>query len=240
MKKKLEKFVKFIEKIKGNFDKKAIFFFGFYFVFFLGIILFIRFSPVVSVSSDRYENSIPEFFTFKVLINNNYHYKYTITLDDYKYEYEGDKNKELELFKYDNIDYFNNNNTFYRKDSSWEKVDNPYRFSKFLISKNIINLINESYYEESVMNDDYTAHHTLAISSNTLNKMLDNVDTDIEEVPNKIVVYSDKKGEIEKISYDLDSYCKYIDGCQNTLKIDLEYSNVGNIKEIKNPVNSNN
>jgi len=52
------------------------------------------------------------------------------------------------------------------------------------------------------------------------------------------VVYSDKKGEIAKISYDLDSYCKYIDGCQNTLKIDLEYSNVGNIKDIKNPVNS--
>ena len=79
--------------------------------------------------------------------------------------------------------------------------------------------------------------YDLSITSDTINKIIDNKDTDTEEVPNKIIVYADENGEIYKISYNLDSYCKIIEGCQNTLKIDLEYSNVGNVKEIKNPIN---
>lgn len=226
-----------IKELKKTNMGKSILFFGFYFVFFILIIIFIKTAPRNIISPDEYEKSRPTTFDFSVLTDSNYHFKYTIYLDDYKYFYEGDKLNELELFNYNNSDYFNNNDTFYRKDSSWIKVDNPYRFNKLLKNKNIENLIKSSYYVDAKIEENDIASYELSISSNTINKVIDNKDTDIEENPNMIIVYASKEGKINKISYKLDSYCKSIEGCQNTLIIDLEYSNVGNIKEIKNPIN---
>ncbi len=240
MKKKFEKGLKFIDDLKENANAKTILFFGFYFIFFLVLVLLVRFAPKHIINPDQYEKSKPLYFSSEVLKNNNYHFKYIVYLDEYTYEYEGDKFNELELFEYNNSSYFNNNNTFYKKGESWEKVDNPYRFNKFFSGKSISDLINNSYYQKSTRNEDNTSYHELDISSNTINKILDNKDSDVDEVPNKIIIYADSDGELDKISFNLDSYCKVIDGCQNTLKIDLEYSNAGKIQDIKNPISSEN
>ena len=115
MKKKFEKGLKFIDDLKENANAKTILFFGFYFIFFLVLVLLVRFAPKHIINPDQYEKSKPLYFSSEVLKNNNYHFKYIVYLDEYTYEYEGDKFNELELFEYNNSSYFNNNNTFYKK-----------------------------------------------------------------------------------------------------------------------------
>jgi hypothetical protein len=96
MKKIIEKGLKVFDNLKNNVNSKMIMFFCFYLVFFVVLILIVRYSPKKNASPEQYEGSRPTFFTFSVLDNNNYHFKFTINLDEYKYEYEGDKYNELE------------------------------------------------------------------------------------------------------------------------------------------------
>ena len=71
------------------------------------------------------------------------------------------------------------------------------------------------------------------MSSNTVNKIVYNTDTDYDEAPNKINVIIDKSSL--DITYYYDSFCKMSGKC-SSLEIETYYEMFNGVKEIENPI----
>lgn len=238
MKKRIKSIIDRIDEIKKQKNGKAILFFGFYFVFFLVIILCVRYAPRNATRESEYEGSSPKDFSYAVLNSKNYNFNININIDDNNYSYVGEKYGDLELFEFNGKKYYRNEKDYYVFDNTWTKTDNPYKEFNFIDNFNIINFINSSYYESSTNYGDGRGLYKMLLSTNTINKLIDNKDTDIDELPNKIDISIDKDKNIEKIEFYLDSYCVNNGKCTKSMKIEINYSNYGKIKDIKNPINS--
>lgn len=237
MKKKIN-IIEKIKEIKKQKNGKAILFFGFYFVFFLILILFVRFAPRHPIGKSNYENGTPIYFSYGVLNSKNYNFNISVNIDDNNNSYVGEKNGDIESFEFNSKKYYRNNDDYYELNDKWGKVDNPYVGYSFIDGQNIIKLVNSSYYESGTTYGDGRGLYKMLLSTNTIYKVLENKDTDIDETPNKIEISTDANKNIEKIVIYLDSYCVNKGICNKSMKIELIYSNYGNIPEITNPINS--
>ena len=215
----MKKVIEFLKELRKKPYGKGVFFFGFYLIFF--IVVFIMLNVGGNINLDKKESS----FNSK-LEKYNYSFEYRIILDNNTYSYIGTKNNNIFNYTYDGKDYYSDGEKSYLKEDSKE-VENPIKFSK-LFDENIINLIiNSSYIESNTRYASREVVYNLLISSNTLSKLLDNKDIDVDEVPNKIKI-SINNGFINEINYDLDSYCKINDTC-SSLNITINYKEFNEI-----------
>ena len=76
------------------------------------------------------------------------------------------------------------------------------------------------------------------ISSNTLNSILYGMNTDYDEVPNEVIIYTDVTRNVNKITFNLDSLCRNNKICNYGLKINLEYDMFGEVEGIINPMDN--
>lgn len=233
----MKKIFEHIKELKSSSIGKAILFFGFYFIFFFIIAIVARLGGGSYTSSDDYEKSSSFVFSYGNFAYKNFKFTYNIYLDDSTYAYTGSKNDDIESFKYNDKEYYFEEN-YYVKNNSWEKCDNPYKFNLFLDVDSIISIIGSSYLESKTSYESGKIAYNFFISSNTLNKLLENKDTDFEEEPNKIVVSQNENNDIEKITYYLNSYCTLNKLCDKSLKIEAFYEDYGKIKDIDIPIDS--
>ena len=212
---KFKEFIKLINDLKKTSKGRAILFFGGYFIFFLVLIIVVRISGTNNISSsDDYEKGTP--FQFKVnnIVNNNYAFNYKVNLDGVVYNYVGE-----------------NNNS-----GLWVKCDSPYIYSYFFDILNIKNIFEKATYVSKTEYDSGKTSYNFLISSNTLNSMIDNMFTDIEEEPNEIVINTDEDNYVNEIKFKLDSYCINNNSCSKNLDIELYYDSYGQIEEFKSPL----
>ena len=169
---------------------------------------------------------------------DNYSYSYDILLDDKEYKYTGKRDNHDELFTYNDKEYYKNFDNYFVNNGVWVKSENPFIFSDFLYSDSMVELIKSSFYESKTVYEDGRTTYNLLISSNTINKVLHNVDSDFEENPNKLLLTLDDNGSIKEITMELNSYCTLNKKCQKSLKMTLKYDNYTKIDKIKSPINS--
>ena len=213
----MKQVIEYLKELKKKPYGKSVMFFGFYLILF--IIIFI----IISVGGKNKYNEVEEIsgINTKYIQTYNYEFEYNVVLDNVTYTYVGTKNNKVFNYTYNSKEYYTDGEKTYIKEDSSE-VENPIKFSKFL-GERVINAITESAYIESK-----TAHsngdidYNLLISSNTLYKLLDDKDTDYEEVPNKVNVSISNKNFINEIDYDLNSYCVMNDLCKS-LNITIKY-----------------
>lgn len=228
---------KLIEKIKEIYKLprgKAILFFGFYLIFFAILIIFIRLNSGKEITG-KYEEGTKYSFDVSSITANNYHFKYNVFVDDKENIFEGDKLKEEELFKFNNKEYYKKENKFYIKEEEWKETSNPYIFKEFLDSEILEEIVSNSYLEYETNYQSGQTKYNFLVSSNTLNELINNENTDIEEMPNTIIISVDEEDNISSIVYHLNSYCLNRKNCKKSLKIELEFENIGEIKKIKSP-----
>ena len=236
----MKKGIEIIKELKKTSKGKAILFFGGYLIFFIVVILFVKFSSRSTTLPSDYEKgkSSGKEISIDKLVENNYLFTYKIVLDGKEYIYNGKRNKDIELFQFNNKTYYKNEDTYFSKNNElWVKVDNPYVFGDFIDSGKIIPIIEMASLESKTTYEDGRSSINMLISTNTLNQKLNNIDSDFFEEPNKITLIANKNNEIDEINYDLSSYCTLNKLCQNSLKITLNYEMYGEIKNIENPVN---
>lgn len=236
----MKKGIEIIKELKKTSKGKAILFFGGYLIFFIVVILFVKFSTRSTTLPSDYEKgkSSGKEISIDKLVENNYLFTYKIVLDGKEYIYNGKRNKDIELFQFNNKTYYKNEDTYFSKNNElWVKVDNPYVFGDFIDSGKIIPIIEMASLESKTTYEDGRSSINMLISTNTLNQKLNNIDSDFFEEPNKITLIANKNNEIDEINYDLSSYCTLNKLCQNSLKITLNYEMYGEIKNIENPVN---
>ena len=208
----------FLKELRKKSYGKSIFFFGFYFIFFIVIFLMIFLGGNKEGEEEKETNDV----IYRNPIIYNYSFNYKVTLDDKTYEYIGNKKNSIFEYKYNNNEYYTEDKKSYIKDSEWKEIENPIKIYEFLEEQNINKILQMAYLESKTTYDNGDVSYNLLVSSNTLNLLVYGEKTDIEEVPNKIVVSMNKNKYINSISYNLDNYCKNSDIC-NKLNIIIEY-----------------
>lgn len=229
--------VKQIKEIIKDPKKKAILFFGFYFVFFLVIILLLRFGDRSITRASDYEKGVSLTFDIQNIMENNYLYGYTITLDGVKFEYYGEKNGNVEYFEFAGKAYYTDGDKFYVKDTQWLECESPYLFSDFLDTRKLYTLLEESYFESKTTYQSGKNNFNFLISTNTINQLLSNIDSDFLEEPNQIILIANEDKIIDEVTLNLDSYCTLNNLCTKSLKINLQYDRFGEISNIEYPIN---
>lgn len=226
-----------IKELKKTEKGKAVLFFAGYLIFFIALALFMLFSSKNTTRPSDYERSRRDDISMDKLNNENYLFTYKINLDGNEYIYNGKRNKSVELFQFNNKNYYKNGDSYYVKnDELWIKSDNPYLFNDFIDSSKLSSILELSMLDSKTSYEDGRNAFNLLISTNTINQKFNSVDSDFLEEPNKITITSNSDSEVSEIKYDLSSYCTLNELCQRSLNITLTYDMYGEIKEIENPV----
>ena len=224
----MKKYLEYFKELKKKPYGKAVFFFGFYLIFFVIIALLARSTGLNPIKADDFEKGNSKTVSVKSLEKMNYTFDYEIVLDGNTNTFNIRKDDDYK-YKYNEKDYYQSNLKTFVKDDTWVPIDSPIKFNKLIEAKVIDVIIKSSYIESKTTYDNGNTTYNLLISSNTLNKLLDNKDTDVEEVPNKIIVTMDKYNCVNEIKYNLDSYCKENNLCTNKLSINVKYKDFNNV-----------
>lgn len=237
----LKSFIELVKKLKKTERGKAILFLGFYFIFFLVLIIFIRISASNPKTPIDYELTAPEtsFYTYDKILDGNYDFTYTINIDNNVFVYSGEKFGDIELFSLNGVNYFYDGVDYYTLDSNniWVEATNPYTYSDFINFTRLGEVIADATYISKTEFGDGSALFNYLVSSNSIVKVIEDVDTDIEEIPNSVVfTASGDDLHLEKIELDLSSYGKFKGVCIDSFKITLEYLDFNGNKESINPL----
>lgn len=215
----MKKVFEFLKELRKKPYGKSVFFFSFYFIFFVVIFLILFLGGNKDIEEEKETNGV----IYRNPVIYNYSFNYKVTLDNNVYEYIGNKKSSIIEYKYNNNEYYNEGNKSYIKNEEWKEVENPIKVADYLSEQVINKILQSAYLESKTTYDNGDVAYNLLISSNTINSLVYGENTDIEETPNKIIVSLNKNKFINSISYNLDSYCKNSDICNN-LNIIIEYN----------------
>ena len=222
----MKKVMEFLKELKKKPYGKSVFFFGFYLIFFIIIFVVLTIAGNRNISKSTENKSLVN-ITF--LSRNRYSFNYEINIDNNTNTYSINKDKNEYKYKYNEKDYYQENLETFVKDEDWIHTDSPIKFNKLIEAKYINTIINDSYMESKTTYDNGDITYNLLVSSNTLNKILDGKDTDIDEKPNRITISMDKRNGVNDIKYNLDSYCKVNNICTNNMTIFVKYGEYNNV-----------
>lgn len=223
----------FISEIKKDPRKKALAFFAFYFVFFLILVITIRLgNTTTNMKSEETQN-----YSLKEITNGNYHFVYTINIDNKKFTYDGDKLNSKEKFIYTNEEikeeFYRNNDLFLvNNNNEWIKTENPYVMKEFLNIEQIKTFLSSATYIGKTDYESGKITYHYQISTNTINKLLENINSDIDDIPNEISISTDNN-DVNEINYTLNSYAKTKG--YNLCNISMTYTRFNEIKDIIQP-----
>lgn len=232
----MKNFIDNIKEFKKTKNGAPILFFGFYLLFFVVVILLIRLGGDKKFMTKEYERGKATQFNTSLLLNKNYYFDYKITLDGVVYDYYGKRFQDTESFKFNNNEYYRNNNDFFVNNGTWVKCDNPYLLYELIDVDNMSKILNSSTFSTKDIGEDGKSNYRYLVSTNTINKIIYNVDSDFDEVPNDIDILLDNNSGTNTIKFKYDSFCKLNNICNNSLTIEANYEMFNSVKEIGNPV----
>ena len=231
MNKMIEKYKEIKNMPKGN----AYLFFGFYFIFFLIIILILSLSPKTeSVPAKDAEEEL-SYLELGDITNNIYQFQYIVVLDGVEKKYTGKRNQDKELFTYQNKNYYFDGEYYYVKnDNEWSKTENPYLYNHFRNITKISKFLEESYVESETVYKSGKEAIRFFLDTNTIYQTLYDRNTDFDDNGNTVVVNT-VDDEVQSIVFQLDSFCKSNSSCKKSLKLEIQFENIGEVEEIKKP-----
>lgn len=237
MAKKESNLLRTVKELRKTERGKAILFLGIYFIFFFFLFIFINFGGKNRTFPDDYEATTSDTYLVDRILNGNYFFDYTIYIDGVSVIYKGKKNRDKELFTFNgNNYYYDGDSYFINSNDQWILTTDPYIFKDFIDFERLGEVIVDATYISKTEFDNGETLFNYQVSSNSLIKRLENIDTDISEVPNTVVFISSKEGEVYRAQLDFSSYGKYKGICNDSFNIVLEYSDFGNNTEIDNPL----
>lgn len=226
-----------LKEIRNSPKGGAIFFFGFYFFFFVLVFLLMNVGQRKPLLLKNYDDNKKNSFNVGYLTNKNYNFTYNIYLDNILYQYVGKQNGDKVLFDFNGKNYYVEDNNYYvYENGMWTNTDNPYVVdSSFFDVDKLVDLITLSSFEAKTEYESGKVVYNFLISSNTINQYMYNIDSDFLENPNKLIV-SVENNSVNNIVFYLDSFCTLNNICRESLKVELDYNNYGEIEEINNPI----
>lgn len=233
MKNVIENIKEISKKPNGN----AIMFFGFYLVFFIILFLVIKGTGNRDRLLQEYEKGDTSLSNFNGILSKNYMFDYKVNIDGVTYDYYGKRNEDVYSFKFNGNDYYIGNDVVLVNKGTWLRCDNPFISVISINEDNFMDIINSASYDSKTEYEDGRVNYNLLISTNTLNKIINNRDTDYDEVPNSLIISTDKDNKVNKIELKLNKfYCEDSMACNNSIDLEVSFDMFGSVGEIDNPV----
>lgn len=235
----MKNFVDYIKEIRKTDRGRAILFFIIFFFFFLFLGIYARANgthPAEENVNDNYSHDV----SIDELLDNNFSYVYEVEVDDKVYTINGKINENVEEFDFSDgnssVKYYRSGENYYVNNNDvWEKGNVPLEVSKFFKTKKLNTIIKKASYDSRTEYKSGKIKYSLFVSSNTVNKILDDKDTDFDDDPNEINI-SVKDNAIDEVSLNLDSYGLNNSISSKNLSITMKYSDIGKVGVIKNPL----
>ncbi len=223
----MKKLLQLIKELKKTPRGRGILFFAFYFVFFLLIAIVARTFP-----TNREIKKEEDVFNISNINGNNYAYIYNINVDSNITNITGKRigNEEEFTYEFNNTksNYYKNGLSYYTNGLS---VDIPCEY--LYIIDNLDSLIENAYYVSTTNYQSKRKVYRYEISSSTITRLVNNLDIDIEEIPNEIIL-TQNEDKIDEVELNLNSYCLAINKCINNMNIHINYNDFGNVQVINN------
>ena len=227
---KIKKFWKLIKELNSTPRGKSILFFGFYAIFF--VVLFI----IIAVGKnshynldDIYDNTNNISFSS---IDSNFEYSYKFYIDNNIYIYDGKRKDNEEMFVFNNVEYYNKNGDFYYNNGTgYVEAESPYIYREFMDVDVIKKLIDVSSFSSKTEYENGDMMYSYKITTSTIIKELDDIDTDIDDVPNEISIYVSNDGNIKSIKFNLNSYGLFKRISMSKFEVELNYFNHGEVSD---------
>lgn len=227
----LKQFKEIIKTSKG----KALIFFGVYLVFFLILAVLSR----ISGTGNTIGSSIkldPYSYNLTAIKNDNYSFLYQYNIDGINYNFSGKKNNKKSLFSDGVSSYYQNDLLFMKKEQGiWIKCENPYYLYSFLDVFTLEKILNSATYVSKTQLATGDEEILFQITTNTLVKILENIDVDLDLPVNTILLKKDKTGIVKEIEYKLTSYASYKNLAKFQFDLSITYSDFDSIEEIGDP-----
>lgn len=244
MKEKKEKIKnKYIEEIKTLSKSKrgrALLFFLFYFIFFFVLISLIRSSYSSNKVGNDNDNYVNVEYKLTGIENGNYHFTREENINGIVTNFVGDKsdNKIKGVMSVNNT--FNNyfiydNINLIKTTDKYEVTSELYHFNSITDDKNISKILNQATLISKTEYETGNTIYNYQITTNTIDKILNNTNIDIADIPNTITLETNQEDEVIKITYELTSYATYINQISTNIKITMNYSNFKEIESIEIP-----
>ena len=232
----MKKFIDNFKDLKESKNGKPSLFFGFYVLFFIILVVVIKFGGNKEYLHQEYEKGSVSQFDSSLLLGKNYFYDYKINIDGELHDYYGKRNQDVESFKYNNSEYYRNGDDYFINNDLWVKSENPYLFYEIIEVDNMSIILNNSTLLSNETSDDGKVIYKYAISTNTINKLIYNLETDFDEVPNEIEIVLDSNSGTNLLKFNLNSFCKLNNKCNDSLLIEANYEMFNSVKNIDNPI----
>lgn len=223
---------KILEDLK-NPKKKSIVMLSCYGIFFIFVFILIAMGNSNSDSNKTYKdymnNDTKQEIEKEDNTVSNYEYSYKITDNANIVEVTGTKTKEKEIFTYNGISYYKQDNNTYLNDGTNTLVTTP-TFNTDLYNYEFIdNFFKEKNAKEKTTYEDGTIKEIYSINSKEyFDYMKEDKCTTVDctNINVDVTINKNDKEQIEKVIINLTNYYKY-----NYL-IELNYTNINNIKEV--------
>ena len=234
--KEKNKLGKIFKTFSDDSQKKAWLVLGIYFIFFAILIFSIRTNQEKTENVESNISNLP--FSISKIKTNNYDFKYIVNFDDNIVTYEGKNYQNNSLFTLNNTDiYYQEGNAYFKKQNeSFINSDNPYKFGELRNIDILEKILKQSKLESHTIYEDSTKNYNYQITTDTLEKIINNRNIDTDLVLNNIVVYVDSSNEAYKFVLNFSSYTNYKSYTINKGIIEITYSNFLGNSQIKENV----
>ncbi len=237
----MKNFIENINEINSTTKGKALLFFLAFILFLVFIGIFSR--TVGTTNPEEYYNTVTNDSSWNSLLDANYRYKYKINLDGVETIIEGKIKETTETFTIttgeDKKDYYRSLDSFLiNTDGTWIRCDNPNSFYKFTNIDYVDKLIKNSTFTNKTDYESGKVIYNFTISTNKINELLDGNVTEFEDDQSEVEVIFKADNSIDHVNFKFSNYCHTIGTCTNNFDVKLEYYDIGDIEDIKNPISN--
>ena len=228
----MKNYYKIIKDILSDPRKKSITMLIIMVIFFSLTVIGIR-SNKGNVSNNSLTNRYNTYdFSLNKIKSANYKFVLSLNNDETISAYEGKRNNNEELFSDGENNYYSYNDDFYKDiHGVLSKIDFRYKelFNPYYIDK----IIDKATFVKKEEFNDKTKVYNYSVSTTTLIELFERKIIDIEDPVNSIVLKTDSDNNVVEIDMDISSYGVF-KNYGKSVKINIKYSDFGNIEKIEN------
>lgn len=237
-----KKWLKTIKQLWKNPRGRSTIFFAGYIIFFAFIIITLRSNHQTNNKHklDSIKQNVNINYKLDKIYQGNYYFSRIENLNGQITKFEGksnDQKSEVLMMKGEQFTNFFMYNSIITQqvDGKYKVASDPYILGNLGIYRYINAILEQATFISKTDYNNGTSKYQYEISTTTLAKILDNIEIDIADIPNKIELEVQQDKNVVGIIYHVDAYASYLMQIPTNLNISLSFDRFGEVETLNVP-----